>query len=143
MCGCWQTRAGPDGTCKVVPGDGGTGSGIARVPCGGAGQPQGTGRAWKGGPPHAAASSSRRSCGRAPALHSGFAAAPGSTAGPCRPTLVPPQARIVKFKQWIESRPETVIVAFGHCSFWKRFCRDYCGVAKDPMKNCEVRHFQI
>ncbi|RMZ54474.1 hypothetical protein APUTEX25_002050 [Auxenochlorella protothecoides] len=53
------------------------------------------------------------------------------------------QKRIAAFKRWLYDRPETVIVAFGHSSFWKHFCAGYCGVKPERMYNCEVRHLQL
>ena len=54
-----------------------------------------------------------------------------------------PQARIGAFRRWLTGRPESVVVAVGHSSYWRSFegvCR---GSKPDHMFNCEFRliHF--
>jgi hypothetical protein len=53
------------------------------------------------------------------------------------------QRRIGEFKRWLYSRPEQVIVAFGHSAFWKEFAAGFCGVKPAGMRNCEVRVLHV
>lgn len=47
------------------------------------------------------------------------------------------QDRVGSFHRWVQSRPEKVIVAFGHSSFWCEFLG-----GRTRLKNCEVHmHF--
>ncbi len=47
------------------------------------------------------------------------------------------QDRVHAFSRWVQSRPEKVIVAFGHSSFWCEFLG-----GRTRLKNCELHtHF--
>lgn len=47
------------------------------------------------------------------------------------------QDRVSAFNRWVNGRPEKVIVAFGHSSFWCEFLG-----GRTRLKNCEVHtHF--
>lgn len=41
--------------------------------------------------------------------------------------------RVSEFGRWLTHRPEKVVVAFGHSTFWKYFSN-----SKTRMRNCEV-----
>ena len=45
------------------------------------------------------------------------------------------RARVSEFSRWLRNRPEQVVVAFGHSTFWKYFTNN-----KKRMHNCEVLH---
>ena len=65
----------------------------------------------------------------------------------CLPSPAGPsalQARVGAFRRWLQERPEPVIIAVGHSSFWRSFeevCRG--GTKPSHMSNCEFRliHF--
>jgi len=46
--------------------------------------------------------------------------------------------RIEKFKQFIHSRPEEVIICIGHSLFWKHFSR-----SSDGLKNCDMMEMNL
>ena len=46
--------------------------------------------------------------------------------------------RIEKFKQFIYSRPEDVIICIGHSLFWKHFSR-----ANEGLKNCDMMEMTL
>jgi hypothetical protein len=54
-----------------------------------------------------------------------------------------PQARIGAFRRWLQDRPESVIVAVGHSSYWRSFEEVCRGTKPSHMRNCEFRlvHF--
>lgn len=41
--------------------------------------------------------------------------------------------RVSEFASWLRHRPEHVVVAFGHSTFWKYFAN-----SKTRLRNCEV-----
>ena len=53
------------------------------------------------------------------------------------------QARIGAFRRWLQERPESVIVAVGHSSYWRSFEEVCRGTKPAHMRNCEFRlvHF--
>ena len=53
------------------------------------------------------------------------------------------QRRIADFKRWLHTRPERVIVAVGHSSYWKHFSQGFCGASLERMYNCEVRTLHV
>lgn len=66
------------------------------------------------------------------------AARPACSSGPsCS------QARISAFRRWLQDRPEAVVVAVGHSSFWRSFEEVCRGCKPERMRNCEFRliHF--
>ena len=59
------------------------------------------------------------------------------------PSLLPRpvKSRVGAFRRWLADRPETVIVAVGHSSYWRTFEQVCGGGGGKPlhMRNCEVR----
>lgn len=53
------------------------------------------------------------------------------------------QKRIAEFKRWALERPEKVIVAVGHSSYWKTFAKLLGDGSVDSMRNCEVRQLYL
>jgi hypothetical protein len=41
--------------------------------------------------------------------------------------------RVSEFSRWLHARPEQLVVAFGHSTFWKYFAN-----TKQRLRNCEV-----
>jgi hypothetical protein len=41
--------------------------------------------------------------------------------------------RVSEFSRWLHARPEQLVVAFGHSTFWKYFAN-----SRQRLRNCEV-----
>jgi hypothetical protein len=50
-----------------------------------------------------------------------------------RETVDEMRRRVSEFSRWLRNRPEQLVVAFGHSTFWKYFAN-----SKTKMRNCEV-----
>lgn len=52
-------------------------------------------------------------------------------------------ARILRFKKWLDARPESCIVVVGHSSFFQRTIKILAGTTMPKLNNCEVLDCQV